>query len=302
MKLTQEAVFDCIKGIHRHDLGYLQTVPDDELLRTVSDLHYAQFHPLRTIKKAHLVPPYKQRLNIVLIKNLESQVFNGGFDQFLFNYSQIAVDTLIACNEVLGTELAAPLLMAMNVEDVDLRNAIWRSQTPKELLARYAESYGADEEGTGLSRVDTLWYEQKEARAQKTVQYIRANISVLAEPRDESGDSIASPLDVYYDDTKVFELNHNCRQLTEWNNEDVDGSRLRLIKCHAKNADALLDEGDLVGAERVVGDAIWRVFNWEMEEDAILRDLLTKYVQVLEQLHRPKQASTLKKLLEGSAM
>lgn len=107
--------------------------------------------------------------NILFIEMLESQVNNGGFDQYFFNSSgEYAHETLSALEEIMAPQMAKILNSAINVfptlpipKDTELR----RDQM-KEIPDSVSETW---------DKLDDKFYEYPEDLAELVIEYVKAN-------------------------------------------------------------------------------------------------------------------------------
>ncbi|MBS1953761.1 MAG: DUF4375 domain-containing protein [Cyanobacteria bacterium SZAS-4] len=231
----------------------------------------------------------------LLIKELNDQIFNGGFNQYLFNCGKHAHLAHLALKIVCGEKHAEILDAVVQSfrSRAHLHDEVRAADDAKELLKRFSDTY----DSLDFSEYDTAWYSLRDEREKLITNYARENLSRFTYINPNTEGNAPSALDVYFDDDEVLSMIYSSKP--KWNSADQDGSRTRKIQYYLKNMNKYITAKNYIAADCVMHEGIFpHIRLWEMDDTDVFSKCLHRYVLVLTELHRPKQASALRSLLE----
>lgn len=298
MKLTVEEVLNCLKGLRKGlSRQYIDSVPDSELFSEVADYYGHQFEELEAKELGgEKNQPQSPIFGLLLISELQCQVFNGGFNQFMFNRGEYASATLVALQQLCGQKHAEPLKSILRTFALkqEIHKDAQKAGTVSQLLQNFSDTY----DFIDFDDEDHQWYELEEERDQVIADYIRSHITEFIDVGQAEPVDLPSPLDTYFDDLLVFRLEQKAWKSTKWNDSDIAGSRKRKIISLVKAFKKLVKEENYVAASCLMQRIIRQVSLWDMDVAEIL-DALRQYIPVLIKLSRPRQAAALDDILKS---
>lgn len=300
MKITIDEVWSRLSGsCNGLTKEYLETVPDNRLFSEICKFYEGNID----IRGEEYIDDDDgavfrcpdRRCFLLLIKELDDQIRNGGFNQYLFNRGKNAHLAHLALKQVCGdkhADILDAVVRSFKLR-VQIHDEVREADTAQDLLQRFSDSY----EYIDFSEYDRSWYSLRDEREKLFACYVREHLSSFTHENPNTEGNGPSALDVYFDDSEVFRLIWSGKP--KWNDEDVDGSRVKRIQHYLKHMNKYIAAKNYVAADCLMHDGIISyVTSWKMADSDVFSKCLHRYVVVLNALNRPKQAAALKSLLE----
>ena len=302
MQITIDEFWSCLNGASNGlTQEYLESVPDDRLFREICKFYRGHIdirgEEYLDEDDGKLIRIPDRRCYLLLIDELDGQVSNGGFNQYLFNYGEHAHLAYFALQQVCGekhAEILKEVIQSFKLR-VQIHDEVRAANTAQDLLQRFSDSY----EYIDFWDYDKKWYSLDEEREKLIVGYVREHLSWFIHENPNTEGNAPSPLDVYFDDSQVIKMIETSKGKPKWNSEDEDGSRIKQVQYYLKHMNKLIASKDYIAADWVMHEEIIsHVSLWQMTDTEVFFKSLDSYVTVLNELYRPKQALALKTLLQ----